>query len=48
MRMKHVRPVTKAESTVTAGDIVSMLLSMLTAFEPIIEYVITNGKNQEV
>jgi len=46
--MKHLKPVTKAQSTLDAGEIISMVLSLLTALAPIIEYLVSSQKNQEV
>ncbi len=37
--MKHLKPVTKAQST-DAVSIISMLLSLLTALAPIIQWLV--------
>jgi len=46
--MKHLKPVSKAQTTLDVGTVISAIAALITAISPIITLLVSNSKNQNV
>lgn len=46
--MKHLKPVSKAQSTIDVGTVISAVAALLTALAPIITLIVNASKSQDV
>lgn len=46
--MKHLKPVSKAQTTMDVGTIISAIAALLTALAPIITLLVNSSKSQDV